>query len=158
MAKPLRKSVSFELLGEEVRVDLNFRVIQVLERVYDANLDHVIAFELAIPARVKRSKVAEAIADWLETQGIDRDWKRREVLEHVMGAPVEQLNKYIGCLQAAALFCLRGPDGLPQIDDEGIALLMEGKDLPSKLEKKAEPEAPPDAAPSPTPSPEPVTT
>lgn len=142
MGKPLRKQITLEVLGEEIRLDVTHRVIAVLEEVYDQSLDYVIQWELAVPMRVKRSKVAEAIATWISVAGKFPDgMKRREVLDYVMGSDSEELNRFIGALQAAALYCTRDTEGNPRVDDEDFATLLLGKPVDLSKKKRANGEA-----------------
>jgi hypothetical protein len=129
----LRRSVTLEIAGHEISLDVTNRVVYVLDEVYGENLEYVIGVELALPMRWKRSKIAECIADIIAVApaASKLQLKRREVLDWVIGASPEELKKYVGVLQALALSCLRAEDGSgnPRISDEEFQTIVSGGDL-----------------------------
>src|SRR5690606_16327403 len=122
MAKQLRKTLEIPLPdGEVAVVDVNFRIIEIVERIYDTNADVVASVNLASPAKMLRSKIAAVIVEWLST--VETDFKRSEIREYVMTAEPKLLNVYSGCIQAAVLYSLK------YINDEEFKQLSSGKDL-----------------------------
>lgn len=122
MAGQLKKTLELVISGKTIPIDVDFRVIEVVERVYGANADLVASVDLANPIRVQRYKVANVIANWLSAlnTGLNRD----EIKEAVVTASIEELTKFTGAIQAAILFSLK------YIDDEQFAALARGDDLP----------------------------
>lgn len=152
MGKPLKMRVLLEVLGHEIDLEVTTGTIAILEDVYDSALDVVIQWELGNPLRVKRSKVAECIARWIALQNkMPEGVRRREVLDYVMGAAEDELNKFSGAIQAAALYCTRDAEGNTRITPEQFAELVAGR--PITLGKKKDDgekkeQAPPPPAPS----------
>lgn len=128
MARQLKKTLEIPLPdGEVAVVDVNFRIIEIVERIYDTNADVVASVNLASPAKMLRSKIAAVIVEWLST--VETDFKRSEIREYVMTAEPKLLNVYSGCIQAAVLYSLK------YINDEEFKQLSSGKDLePSSSE------------------------
>ena len=125
MAKQLRKTLEIPLPdGDTAAVDVNFRIIEIVERVYNSSADVVASVDLASPRSMLRSKIAAVIVDWLTTTEVD--FKRSELREHIITAEPKLLNVYSGCIQAAVLYSLK------YIDEEQFDLLSKGKDLPTK--------------------------
>lgn len=128
--RQLKKTVEIPLPnGEECPVIVDFRIIEVVERVYNQNADLVVSIDLATPSRMLRSKIAAVIVEWLSVK--ETGFKRSEIKEYVMTADPDLLNVYSGCIQAAVLYSLK------YIGDEEFDKLKKGKDL----------EAPPQGAP-----------
>lgn len=122
MAKHLRKTLEIPLPdGEVAVVDVNFRIIEIVERIYDTNADVVASINLASPEKMLRSKIAAVIVEWLST--VETNFKRSEIREYVMTAEPKLLNVYSGCIQAAVLYSLK------YINDEEFKQLSSGKDL-----------------------------
>jgi hypothetical protein len=134
----LKKTLVLVIAGEEIPLEVTMRVIEALERTFDANALTVAAVDLANTLRVKRSQVADAILEWLRVEKAKPTQTRAEMREAILGAPPEEFAALVGCLQAAALFTIRDPTkpNGRMIDDEQFAELANGKDLP---EKKASP-------------------
>jgi len=134
----LKKTLVLVIGGEEIPVDVTMRVIEALERTFDANALTVAAVDLANTLRVKRSQVADAVLEWVRVERSKPKQTRAEMREAILGSPPEEFAAIVGCLQAAALFSIRDPTkpNGRMIDDEQFAELARGKDLP---EKKASP-------------------
>lgn len=129
--------------GDSITMDVNFRIIEIVERVYQRNADLVVSVDLASPQLMLRSKIAEVIADWVALR--QTTYKRSEIKEHVMTRQPNELNVYAGCIQAAVMYSLK------YIDDDQFAMLTRGEDLEDKPkdEPKGKGEAPADpSAPS----------
>lgn len=131
MTKPIRKSLAIPLFDEEVHIDVDFRIIEHVERVFNVTAEIAAAVELA-PGRVRRHTVADVICLWLQGRELPQNWKRGEIREHVILADAEQMNVYVGCIQAAVLYILR------HISGEQFDALARGEDLDADDEKVAE--------------------
>ncbi len=101
--KALKKTLVIPLLDDDVIVDVDFRVIEIVERVFDMSADAVILL-LNDTRRVQRNKIADVITGWLAFK--DLGMKRREIREHVISASPEALSVYVTSVYAALLFTL----------------------------------------------------
>jgi hypothetical protein len=105
MAKPLRKTLEIELFGEPVPVDIDFRVVEILERGFNRPADELIR-PLSTMTGVQRRHVADVICDWV-ARVPNLGWKRLEIREHVMTAPPEVYYRWVAQLSTALLYCLK---------------------------------------------------
>lgn len=145
--RQLKKTVEIPLPnGEECVLNVDFRIIEVVERVYNQNADLVVSIDLATPSRMLRSKIAAVIVDWLSIK--DTGFKRSEIKEFVITADPQLLNIYSGCIQAAVLYSLK------YIGEDEFDKLKKGQDLGTpdagnkEGEKKGKEEAPTASLPS----------
>lgn len=138
--RQLKKTLELPLPNDEtVTLTVDFRIIEVVERVYNQNADIVASVDLATPSRMLRSKIAAVIVEWLSLK--DHGYKRAEIKEFVITAPPPLLNVFSGCIQAAVLYSLK------YINDEEFDKLRRGEDLEVKPK-----ESQPGNADAPTPS------
>lgn len=122
----LRKTLTLRIKDVDVEVDVNFRLIEIIETVYQRGADHVIAIELVQPQLIKRSLVAKVIREWVKpTPG---GLSREEVYEAVMTADRQSLPKFVGAIQGAIAYSLR------YIGEEELETLASGNDLESAPE------------------------
>ena len=122
--RQLKKTLDLPLPdGETTTINVDFRIIEIVERVYNQNADLVASIDLATPARMLRSKVAAVIVEWLATK--ETGFKRSEIKEFVITAPPPMLNVFSGCIQAAVLYSLK------YIDEDQFDRLARGEDLDS---------------------------
>ena len=126
---PIKKTLKVPLLDEEVAVPVTFQVIEVVERVWDCNADLIVAQVLTNPRRVQRRKVAETIVEWAFEH---TEIPRSKIREYVITAPASLINVYAGLIQGAVLYALH------YIDDEQLAALAKGEDLPEGKEEPQE--------------------
>lgn len=112
---------------------VDFRIIEIIERVFDANAEMIVSITLANPVKVRRTQIADVIAEWLS---LDGQYKRREVREYVITAPAENIRQYVGCIQAAVLW------SLAYIDDDQFTTLTKGEDLPTEDDLKKSTDSP----------------
>ena len=101
--QPIRKTLVLPLFGDEVTVDVDFRIIEIIERVFDLSADAVISL-FSDGRRVQRRHVADVIVGWLAFKELGM--KRREIREHVMTCPADALAVYTTSIYAALLFVL----------------------------------------------------
>lgn len=123
MGKQLRKTLEVPIFDEPVLVDVSFRIIEVVERIYSTNAD-MVSVDLGNPVRVQRHKVAAVMAEWLRGREKELGHSRAEIIEHVTTAPPDRLNVYVGSIQGAILYSLK------YINDDQLAALSRGEDLP----------------------------
>lgn len=108
------------MFGDALALDVDFHLIEVVERAWGMSADGVIA-ELQIVERIPRFRVAEVLLGWLANRGplpsIDpgdgkppRPATRAELREEVMTAPPELFYRYAVTVQSALLYCLRHMD------------------------------------------------
>lgn len=115
--KPLRGSVEIPIQDDELSIDINWRVIEQVERVFGVLAD-LVASEVLV-RNPTRHKVAEVIALWCSGHGM----RRRDIIEEVMTADADDLQRYIGAIQGAVLYVLR------HIDRDQMRKLAAGEDL-----------------------------
>jgi hypothetical protein len=120
--RQLKKTLEIPLPDDStVSINVDFRIIEIVERVYNQNADIVASVDLANPARMLRSKIAMVISDWVALR--DTGFRRQDIKEFVMTARPEKLNVFSGCIQAAVLYSLK------YIDDAQFEKLSKGQDL-----------------------------
>jgi hypothetical protein len=135
MTQPLKKSVIIPLPdGGEHALNITFRVIEIVERVYEKNADLVCSIDMANPARLIRTKIAAVIAEWLATEE-KVGFTRQAIREHVMCSPPKLLNVYTGCIQGSVLYLLQ------YITEKQLEKLSKGESLEEK-EKEGAPNPP----------------
>lgn len=127
MSKPLKSTLEIPLDDDEILVDVNWRVIEQVERVFGTLADLVASDTLVNNPR--RHTVAEVIALWAQSRG----YRRREVLEMVMTSDHQTLQRYIGAIQGAVLFVLR------HVDEKDMKRLASGLDLDDQEEAEEKP-------------------
>lgn len=121
----LKKSVYFNVCGEEICLDVTWHMLEKVERVYGMPVD-VVPFYLQDAIRVPRSKVAEIISLWVqEKTKLTRD----QIKEHFFTCQQSEYIKDIGKIQACVLWSLRGEDGKSMITDAAFDKLVNGIDL-----------------------------
>ncbi len=121
----LKKSVYFNVCGEEICLDVTWHMLEKVERVYGMPVD-VVPFYLQDSIRVPRSKVADIVSLWVqEKTKLTRD----QIKEHFFTCPQVDYIKDIGKIQACVLWSLRGEDGKSMITDAAFDKLVNGIDL-----------------------------
>jgi hypothetical protein len=146
-APTLRKSLVLEILGEEVAIEVDFRLVELFERVWNAPADKLVPLFMAMDG-VQRNKVADAMADLIGRKaGVEMT--RTQIREAVITAPAVEFYGWVGLFSNALLFTLRHMTG-----EEYDQVLRE---LKEQRTKKKTPEPPADSA-SGSASPEPATT
>lgn len=119
MSKALKKTISLEVCDQTVDVDVNWRIIEVVESTFGVVADLVASDTLV--TNPMRSKVAEVISEWVRS----RDLRKKDIYEDVLGASLEDLQVYIGAIQGAVLY------SLSYIEEDELDQLTQGKDLES---------------------------
>jgi len=139
--RQLKKTLDIPLPdGETATLNVDFRIIEIVERVYNQNADLVASVDLSTPSRMLRSKIAAVIVEWLAVK--ETGFKRSEIKEFVLTASPPMLNVFSGCIQAAVLYSLK------YIDDDQFDKLKRGEDLEASVKK--EPKSGNDDAPTPS--------
>jgi len=129
MANQMKKTLELPLPdGETLTMEVTFRIIEIVERVYQKNADMVVSVDLASPIHMLRSKIADVISEWVATR--QTNFKRSEIREFVITRQPMDLNVYAGCIQAAVMYSLK------YIDDDQFAKLTRGEDLDEPTPKK----------------------
>lgn len=124
MAKkpPMRSSIELEVDGEEVEFNIDWQVIEIVERTFGAVAD-LVASDVLV-RNPTRYQVADVMQEWLRGTNL----KKSDVRKAVMTASQEQLQSYIGAIQGAVLY------SLDYIDEEQLDLLTQGEDLADESE------------------------
>lgn len=128
MAKkpPMRANIDLEVCGEEVSFDIDWRIIEIVERTFGAVAD-LVASDVLV-RNPTRYQVADVIIEWIRGTNL----KKSDVRQYVMTASQEELQTYIGAIQGAVLY------SLSYIDEEQLDLLTQGQDLPDEEEEGEE--------------------
>lgn len=100
--KEIRKTLDFEIAGEEFELDVDWRLGEILEAAFDTGLDQVCAI-LATLSRVQRRHVAKTFADWIRMRAKTK-LKRSEIHQYIVQSPPEVFYTLVGQLLAAALY------------------------------------------------------
>lgn len=137
----LRKTITLPVGDDEFEIDVDFRVLEIIERVYDMRAEYVAGL-LEQDHRIRRSQVAEVVLGWLSQRSDALVGRRRlDVLEEITTAPEEVLRRYVGAIQGAILFSLK------RLSEEDLEKLARGEDLAQQgdAEKKTDDDdSPPD--------------
>lgn len=120
MTKPLRQSVSIPIGKSSISVEVTFRILEIVERVYDIRADYV-KLALQLDKYIKRTDVSNVLLGWLEVVGEKID--REEVFETVMTCEEATLRKYVGAIQGAIMYSLK------ECTEEELQQLADGKDI-----------------------------
>lgn len=113
MTKPasegLKKTLTLFVLEREFQVEINFRIVDVIERAFDRSADAVLMmFAQNNIGSIRRGQIADVIASWLLESGADV--KVRDVREYVLTSPAEQIAPFYGQVMAALLYATRAID------------------------------------------------
>lgn len=128
--KPLRKQIEVFVGDRSVMLNVDMRVIEIVESVYDTNVDVVATQILTIPAYNQLTKLASVVQQWLLPGHFQQlGLSRQDVKSVIYGASPNEIAKLTGCIQAACLYARN------YITDEQMERLARGEDL--------EPEQPP---------------
>lgn len=120
----LRTTVTVCLFGEEYEFDVDFRIIEIVERVYDANVD--LCAHVYLATNPKLSQVAEIMHQWLRIK--TNKHKRDDVKGEIYGMDREDLQKVIGAIQGACAYMRK------QIGDDELKKLANGQDLDAPVD------------------------
>lgn len=121
MAKPLKQVLELEVGENRLAVDVTFRVLEVVERVYNMRAELVARDIYQYDRAIKRTQLASCIVEWFRVEGVDHN--RMDVYESVMTATTEELRRYVGAVQGAIAYSLK------EITAEELKQLAGGKDL-----------------------------
>ena len=138
MKAQLRKTIVIPLStyedSDEVIINVNWDILEKVERVYGTSSEYVAVQILPNIMHVQRNKISQILQLWCQGK---TELKQVEIAEAVQTASQEQFIQYIGMIQAAILWSIRGPDGLPLISDENFEKLIAGQDLDQQPEVEA---------------------
>lgn len=118
MQKPIRANITLPLYDEEYTIEVNWNVVELVERNFGVIADLVPEMLVTKPMRFQ---VADVIVEWLA--GVQKDYKRREIREAVITSDHDTLQKYVGAIQGAVLYTLR------HISEDELQKLTAGQDL-----------------------------
>lgn len=134
MSKQLRKTIvipfTTDSKDEEVIINVSWDILEKVERVYGTSAEYVAAQILVNLAHVQRHKIAQVLQLWC--QGKNDNLKQVDIAEAVQTSSQKQFYIYVGMVQAAVLWSIRGPEGNPLITDQEFDLLIAGEDIPPK--------------------------
>lgn len=108
MTQQLRRTIVVEILGEEVSIDVTFRLIEFIERAFDTSADHAIALFVKAGG-VQRRRVADVIADAI-IRTTPSKWARDTIREAVITCSMDEYAQHVAALQSALLFLLKRID------------------------------------------------
>lgn len=124
----IRETLEIEVKGETVSLDIDWRVIEIVERTFGSVADLVVSDTLVNSPT--RYQIADVISEWVKS----RDMPKSQVREAVMLASQELLNEYIGAIQGAVLYSLN------YITEEQLDKLTSGDDLEGEESEGSEDE------------------
>jgi hypothetical protein len=126
----LRKQCQIELCGSDVSLNVDMRLIELIERIYDSNVD-VVAVMLTDPRRIKLTQIADVYLAWLTPGQLDSlGTNRADIREYIYKASMDEINKLVGCIQASCLYFRN------QISAEDFDTLTRGESLPDEVDAK----------------------
>lgn len=138
MKAQLRKTIVLPITtfekSDEVIINVSWDILEKVERIYGTSAEYVATQILANIFHVQRHKISQVLQAWCQGK---TELKQVEIAEAVQTASQEQFIQYIGMIQAAILWSIRGPDGLPLISDENFDKLIAGQDLDAQPEVEA---------------------
>lgn len=130
----LKKTIYFNIDGEETALDVTWSILEKAERVYNLPCD-LIPYMMQDATRVPRSRVAEIVTLFLQ----DKTKKTRdEIKEFYFTCPQKTYIRDIGKIQASILWSLRDEENRPMISDAAFEALVNGRDLPAEEPKPIE--------------------
>lgn len=131
MNSQLRKTIVIPFTtyekSEEVIINVNWDILEKVERVFGTSADYVATMILTNIFHVQRHQIAKVLGLWC--QGKNEKLKQVDIAEAVQTCNQKQFIIYIGMIQAAILWSIRGPDGQPLINDLQFDKLIAGEDL-----------------------------
>lgn len=120
----MKKFVELDVCGESFTLPVDMRIIEIIERVYNMNVDLVAATVLVNPAKIRLVDLAQVVEAWLA--GKDTELTRRDIKSDVYTKSNDELNKLVGSIQAACMYFRK------HIDERQFDLLARGEDLPAE--------------------------
>lgn len=126
MQQPLRKSLVLAVCGQEIAVEIDFRFIETMERVFGQSADMLIPLFIDV-GQVQRRHTADVIAELIGRK-VGVELKRAEVREFVITATADEYFVLATQLQLALLFILRHMPG--ENFDQGVESLKGSKKKP----------------------------
>jgi len=122
----VRKQVCVELCGSDVHLSVDMRFIELVERVYDMNVN-VVPVILQNPSHIKVTQLADLYLAWMTNEQVNTlGVKRVDIREDIYQASIEKINRMVGCIQAACLYYRR------EIDEADFDTLTKGESLPDE--------------------------
>jgi hypothetical protein len=122
----IKKTIIIPIFDDEIIVNVDFSIIEKVERVYDKTAENVAAFDLVNIARIRRSQIAQVICLWVQGK---TTIKTSLVNEAIQTCSQTDLYRFVGMIQAAILYSIRGQDGKPLITSEQFDALVSGQDI-----------------------------
>lgn len=130
--KPIRANITLPLYEDEFTIEVNWNIIERVERNFGVIADLVPEMLVTKPMR---HQVADVIVEWLAS--VQTQYKRREIREAVITSDHEVLQKYVGAIQGAVLYTLR------HISEDELLKLTAGQDLDEEEEAEEQAEKKP---------------
>jgi len=115
----LKTTVVVRLFDEEFEFDVDFRIIEIVERVFDSNVD--LCAHVYLATNPKLTQVAEIVYQWLRLKS--NQHSRDAVKGEIYGMAREDLQKVVGAIQGACAFMRK------QVGEDELKKLADGKDL-----------------------------
>lgn len=99
----LKKQVRVELCGAEIALPVNMALIEIIERVYDTNVNFAVV-ALQNPAQVKLTQLAEVFLSWMSAGHFEQlGVKRADVREFIYKADMDVIDRLTGAIMGSAL-------------------------------------------------------
>jgi len=120
MSKQLKKTIELEIDGQEVTLDVTWKIIEIVERTCGSVAD-IVASEILVNNPM-RHQVAEIVSEWVRSGTM----RKKDVKEYVMTCGADDFMRYVGSIQGAVLYSLK------YIDTSQLEALTQGHDLPTE--------------------------
>lgn len=114
---PLLKTITFEVAGHEISGPVDFRMLEIVETVFDVSADMVVSVHLVTAAKIKRTSVARAVAEWL-SPNLPDGMTKSELMRHIATLPPKDFGVVSGKLQHAIAYSLQY---ISEVDFDKIA-------------------------------------
>lgn len=128
----LKRQVTVEIDGQEIHLEVNMRIIEIIERVYNCNVNFAVV-ALQNPMQVKLTDLADVYGQWLTNGHLEQlEISRKDLRRWVYKADIDTINRLSGAVMGAALHYRH------DISGEDMQTLASGRSLegPTDEEKK----------------------
>ena len=121
----MRKSIPFEVCGEEFTVPVNFDAIEKLERVFQANADMITSVILPNNINLRYTTLATAVAEVIVPHLGASKLTRQDIKEYVLQCSPEEMGRFVLMLSTMCLYLRKhlAPENFDKVVEEvkGVA-------------------------------------
>ena len=117
----LKKNINFTICDKKIILPINFQLIEVVERIYDMNVDYVAGILLRDLKNIKISKLCDVICEFVDlstSRLADKD-----VRDFVYQCDAKELTKIIAVVQSVCLYMRK------YISEEEMELMLEENEV-----------------------------